>query len=47
MREVDMLPILRDELLTHEAAATNAGPDDYVFTTTAGGKRDKTTSRGE
>src|SRR3954451_211122 len=41
MREVDMLPVLRDELLAYKASAKRAGLDDYVFTTAAGGKRDK------
>jgi len=41
MREVDMLPVLRDELLSYKASAKNTGLDHYVFTTSAGGKRDK------
>ena len=41
MREVDMLPVLRDELLSYKASHPRTGLDDYVFTTAAGGKRDK------
>jgi integrase len=41
MREVDMLPVLRDELLAYKASADRTELDDYVFTTAAGGKRDK------
>ena len=41
MREVDMLPVLRDELLAYKASAKRTELDDHVFTTAAGGKRDK------
>jgi hypothetical protein len=41
MREVDMLPVLRDELLAYKASADQTGLDAHVFTTAAGGKRDK------
>src|SRR3954454_14711358 len=37
MREVDMLPVLRDELLAYKASAKRAGLDDHLFTTAAGG----------
>jgi integrase len=41
LREVDLLPILRDELLQHRLAADSADPDDRVFTTARGGVRDR------
>ena len=41
LREIPLLPLLRDELATHKAKTTNAGPDDPVFPTTAGTMRDK------
>src|SRR5689334_15739601 len=41
LRGRDMLPVLRDELLSYKASAKNTGLDHYVFTTSAGGKRDK------
>jgi integrase len=37
MREVDMLPLLREILTEHKAACKKTGPDDPVFVT-AGGK---------
>jgi len=40
LREIIMLPILRDELATHKADAYRAGPDDPVFPTGTGGVRD-------
>ncbi len=41
LREIQLLPILRDELLAHKAGAYRAGPDDLVFPTGTGGQRDK------
>jgi integrase len=40
-REVDMLPVLRDELLAWKAAAPATGADALVFPTANGGRRDK------
>jgi hypothetical protein len=45
MREVDRLPVLRDELAAHKAAARSAEPDELVFTTARGNACDKNTSR--
>ncbi len=45
MREVDLLPILRDELATHKAAARANAHDDLVFPTAAGTPRDKDNAR--
>ena len=45
MREVDLLPLLRDELAAHKAAARAAGHDDLVFPTAAGTPRDKDNAR--
>jgi hypothetical protein len=36
-----MLPILRDFLADHKAKAFRSGPDDLVFPTATGGRRDK------
>lgn len=41
VREVDILPVLRDELTEHKARSRNTGPDDLVFPTATGGRRDK------
>ncbi len=41
LREIHLLPILRDELATQKAGAAHTGPDDPVFPTGAGGRRDK------
>jgi integrase len=41
LREITLLPILRDELAAHKARAYRAGPDDLVFPTGTGGIRDK------
>jgi integrase len=41
LREITLLPILRDELAAHKANAYRAGPDDPVFPTGTGGTRDK------
>lgn len=41
LREIHMLPLLRDELAAHKAAAAKTGPDDLVFPNSTGGRRDK------
>lgn len=41
LREIKMLPILRDFLAEHKAKAYRSGPDDLVFPTATGGRRDK------
>lgn len=41
LREIPLLPILRDELAAHKARSYRAGPDDPVFPTGTGGIRDK------
>jgi integrase len=41
LREIRMLPILRDILAAHKAQAYRSGPDDLVFPTGTGGRRDK------
>jgi integrase len=41
LREITMLPILRDILGAHKAAAYRSAPDDLVFPSGTGGRRDK------
>jgi integrase len=41
LREIRMLPILRDILAAHKASAYRCGPNDLVFPTGTGGHRDK------
>ncbi len=41
LREVSLLPILRDELATHKAASVRTEPEDPVFPTSTGSQRDK------
>ena len=41
MREVDMLPLLREILTEHKAASERPGPDDPVFVTSAGKPRSR------
>ena len=41
LREIPLLPLLRDELAAHKANAANAGAEDPVFPTAAGTMRDK------
>jgi hypothetical protein len=41
MREVDMLPLLREILTEHKAASGRTGPDDPVFVTSAGKPRSR------
>jgi integrase len=38
VREVDIVPVLRDELLTHKVKTSFGGIDDYVFPTQTGGR---------
>ena len=45
VREVDILPALRDELATHRHANASAALDDLVFPTSAGTRRDKDNAR--
>jgi hypothetical protein len=41
LREIPLLPLLRDELAARKAASSSTGPDDYVFPTAGGRARDK------
>lgn len=41
VREVDLLPLLRDELASHKAACSATGPDDLVLLTSTGRPRDR------
>jgi integrase len=41
LREIPMLALLHNELTAHRARSENTGPDDLVFATGTGGKRDK------
>ncbi len=41
LREIPLLPLLRDELAAHKANSYRSGPDDPVFPTGTGGHRDK------
>ena len=41
LREIPMLPALRKVLVAHKARAYRTGPDDLVFPTGTGGKREK------
>lgn len=41
LREITILPVLRDVLAAHKAAAYRTGPDDLVFPTGTGGRRTK------
>ena len=45
VREVDVLPVLRDELTSHRHATARAGRDDLVFPTSTGSRRDKDNAR--
>jgi integrase len=45
IRFVDILPALRDELLAHRQANHGARPDDLVFPTSTGSRRDKDNAR--
>ncbi len=45
VREVDLLPALRDELATHKAAAGAVTANDLVFATATGTPRDKDNAR--
>jgi integrase len=46
LREITMLPILRDILAAHKAAAKRSGHDDLVFPTHKGKRRSKDNMRG-
>jgi integrase len=41
LREINMPPILRDDLAAHKARSFRSGSDDLVFPTGTGGRRDK------
>ncbi len=41
LREIKIRPILRDILAAHKASAYRSGPDDLVFPTGTGGRRNK------
>jgi integrase len=41
LREIKMVPVLRDVLAAHKANAHRSGPDDLVFPTGTGGPRDR------
>lgn len=45
LREIDLLPVLRDTLATHKAGAYRSGPDDLAFPTATGGRRDRNNLR--
>jgi integrase len=45
VRLVDILPVLRDELTSHRHAAVGAQPDELVFPTSTGSRRDKDNAR--
>lgn len=45
MREVELLPALRDELAEHKAGARDAHPDGLVFPTSKGGPQTATNVR--
>jgi integrase len=45
IRVVDILPALRDELLSHRHANASAAPDALVFPTSSGSRRDKDNAR--
>lgn len=40
LREISILPVLRDLLAAHKVAAYRSGPEDLVFPTATGGRRD-------
>ena len=41
LREIKIMPILRDILAAHKASAYRSGPEDLVFPTGTGGRRNK------
>lgn len=47
LREITMLPVLRDVLASYKAQAFRNGPDDLVFPTGTGGRRDKDNLRSK
>jgi len=46
LREIPLRLVLRDELAAHKARAFRSGPDDLVFPTGTGGRRNKDNLRG-
>lgn len=36
VRQIDLLPVLRDELVDHKGHALSTAPDEYVFATISG-----------
>lgn len=47
LREIRMLPVLRDILAAYKARAYASGPEDLVFPTGTGGRRDKDSLRSK
>lgn len=45
LREIKLMPVLRDILTAHRANAYRSGPDDLVFPTGTGGMRDRNNLR--
>ena len=45
MRRVDLVPALVDELIEHKMTAERTGPDEFVFPTATGSRRDKDNMR--
>jgi integrase len=45
VRTVDLLPVLRDELLAYKAKAADTGPDVLVFGTSTGDRQSETNVR--
>lgn len=45
LREINMLPLLRDSLVSYKARVSRSGSDDLVFPSGTGGRRDKNNLR--
>ncbi len=45
VRDVRIVPVLREELTTHKMSVRSAGPDALVFPTSTGSRRDKDNAR--
>jgi integrase len=45
VRQVDLLPALREELSVHKAQTRFGGPDDFVFPTESGARQDRNNAR--
>jgi integrase len=45
VRQVDLLPVLREELSTHKTQTRFASPDDFVFPTERGARQDRNNAR--